>query len=97
MAKVLVNEACKDTVVSTLRSLSDDLQTYKEAALALKPLATAGFDNGELQKLVDSIVDMDEYVFSLSNELGAMLEAYAGLDNAFAKRLQDDRDNYMNS
>ena len=97
MAKVLVDESCRDTVISTLRSLSESVEKYDQEAKNLKPLVDAGFDNGEIQSIRNDIADIQQYIADLSDALGAILSAYAGMDNAFAKRLADDRETYLNS
>lgn len=97
MDKILVDESSKDLVIETLRILSDDLVKYKAILKSLTPLKTAGYDNGEIQKLDGDILMIDEYINSLSTELGVIFDNYAGMDNAFARRLQDDRETYMSS
>lgn len=97
MAKVLVDESCKETVLSALKALNTDIEKFDAEVKKLKPLVDAGYDNGEVQAIKNDILDVSDYINALAQELGAILSAYAGMDNAFARRLAEDRETYLSS
>ena len=97
MTRVLVNENCKDAVLNILKTLSADLEMYNEALKNLQPLVDSGYDNGEVEQVKKDIDSINDYINALVSELDKILTAYFGMDNAYARRLMEDRTAYLDN